>query len=302
MHVQRLDALLAYPDVLHRKLARSHGERLAPSLDDPSEDAEWFHRVGDEVGVRYLERRFIELERAVVAEQVREVPTDARGFLRWFDELKANGPGQGDPLFPWLARHASLEQMRWFLGQEVAGEAGFEDLVALAQLKLPAQPKLELARNYWDEMGQGNEQAMHGPMLDVLKRQLALDDGPVVWESLALGNLMVGLATSRQYAYQALGALGVIELTAPGRAEQVNAGLKRLGIDGATRRYFALHATLDVRHSQSWVAEVFRPIVASDPRIAPRLAEGALLRLRAGARCFERYRATLWAQPLAHSA
>jgi hypothetical protein len=192
--------------------------------------------------------------------------------------------------------------MRWFLGQEVAGEAGFEDLVALAQLKLPAQPKLELARNYWDEMGQGNEQAMHGPMLDVLKRQLALDDGPVVWESLALGNLMVGLATSRQYAYQALGALGVIELTAPGRAEQVNAGLKRLGIDGATRRYFALHATLDVRHSQSWVAEVFRPIVASDPRIAPRLAEGALLRLRAGARCFERYRATLWAKPLAHSA
>lgn len=302
MRVQRLDALLAYPDVLHRKLARSHTERLAPSLDDPGEDSEWYHRVGDEVAVRYLERRFIELERAVVAEQVREVPTDARGFLRWFDDLKATGPGQGDPLFPWLARHASLAQMRWFLGQEVAGEAGFEDLVALAQLKLPARPKLELARNYWDEMGQGNEQAMHGPMLDVLKRQLALDDGPVVWESLALGNLMVGLATSRQYAYQALGALGVIELTAPGRAEQVNAGLKRLGVDGATRRYFALHATLDVRHSQSWVAEVFHPMVASDPRIAPRLAEGALLRLRAGARCFERYRATLWAQPLAHSA
>lgn len=302
MPVQRLDALLSFPDVLHRKLARSHAQRLAPALDEPADDGEWYHRVGDEVAARYLERRFIELERAVVAAQVREVPTDASGFLRWFDELKATGPGQGDPLFPWLARDASLAQMRWFLAQEVAGEAGFEDLVALAQLKLPPRPKLELARNYWDEMGQGNEQGMHGPMLDVLKRRLALDDGPPVWESLALGNLMVGLATSRQYAYQALGALGVIELTAPGRAEQVNAGLKRLGIDGATRRYFALHATLDVRHSQSWVAEVFRPMVASDPRIAPRLAEGALLRLRAGARCFERYRTMLWGQPLAHSA
>ena len=174
----------------------------------------------------------------------------------------------------------------------------------MAQVKLPTRPKLEMARNYWDEMGRGHERGMHGPMLSAVVEDLDLRPTieNTIWQSLALANLMVGLATSRQYAYQALGALGVIELTAPGRAEQVNAGLKRLGIDGGTRRYFALHATLDVRHSQSWVAEVFRPMVASDPRIAPRLAEGALLRLRAGARCFERYRAMLWGQPLAHSA
>ena len=39
-----------------------------------------------------------------------------------------------------------------------------------------------------------------------------------VWEALALGNMMIGLAANRYYAYQAIGALGVIELTAPGRA------------------------------------------------------------------------------------
>jgi hypothetical protein len=63
------------------------------------------------------------------------------------------------------------------------------------------------------------------------------------------------------------------------------------------RRYFALHATLDVRHSETWVREVFRPLVDADPRVAPRLAEGALLRLRAGQRCFERYRQELWGKP-----
>ena len=45
--------------------------------------------------------------------------------------------------------------MRWFLTQEAAGEAGFDDLVAMTQVKLPARAKLELARNYWDEMGRG---------------------------------------------------------------------------------------------------------------------------------------------------
>src|SRR5262245_55548578 len=118
-------------DSLHRRLAASHSVRLAPALDDPGDDRDWHRGVADEVAVRRLERAFIEGERAAVAEQVRRVPTDPDGFLRWFDALKSTGLGQGDPLFPWLARQATLEQLRWFLAQEVAGEAGFEDLVAL---------------------------------------------------------------------------------------------------------------------------------------------------------------------------
>ncbi len=85
----------------------------------------------------------------------------------------------------------------------------------------------------------------------------------------------------------------MIELTAPGRAVYVNRGLKRLGLGGEVRRYFALHATLDVKHSEAWNREVLRPLVAENPRVAPAIAEGALLRLTAGARCFARYRREL---------
>ncbi len=210
--------------------------------------------------------------------------------------LEPHGPGQHDPLFPWLEHHATLDQMTWFLRQEVAGEAGFDDLVAMTQVKLPARAKLELARNYWDEMGQGHESGMHGPLLGRLAG--ALDIGhpaaeDVVWESLALANVMAALATNRRYAYHSLGALGVIELTAPARARAVNAGLKRLGVTGETRRYFALHATLDIKHSEAWNREVLHPLVAGDARIATAMAEGALMRLVAGARCFARYRAEL---------
>lgn len=223
------------------------------------------------------------------------VPTDVDAFVEWFQRLESVGPGQGDPLFPWLAEHATRDQMRWFLRQELAGEAGFDDLVALSQVKIPAVAKLEMARNYWDEMGRGSEVAMHGPMLGRLEDELALDQvpGEPIWESLALSNLMIALASHRHLAYHSIGALGAIELTAPGRCSLVNAGLVRLGIGGHARKYYAVHATIDVKHSLAWNREVLRPLVAQEPARARALAEGALLRLHAGARCFERYRREL---------
>ncbi len=278
-------------EFVHRLLASSHAQRLGPALETLDFEGD----LRREVSIRRFERAFVEAERAEVAAELRTVPTDSAAFVRWFEALKEVGPGQNDELFPWLAEQANHRQMCWFLEQELAGEAGFDDLVALTQVKLPSRPKLEMARNYWDEMGQGNEGGMHGPMLGALARTLDLKpDGNTVWQSLALSNLMVALATARHYAYQSVGALGVIELTAPGRSAMVNAGLKRLGIGGAARRYYALHATLDVRHSATWNREVLEPLVAASPEVAPLIAEGALLRLRAGQRCFERYRGELW--------
>ena len=145
-------------------------------------------------------------------------------------------------------------------------------------------------------MGRGNAKGMHGPMLDKLVETLGLDPAidTTVWESLALANAMTGMATTRRYAYHAVGALGAIELTAPGRSLATAAGLRRLGVDGKSRHYFDLHAVLDVKHSEAWNKEAIRPLVEEDPRRATAMAEGALIRLRCGERCFARYRQELW--------
>jgi hypothetical protein len=239
-----------------------------------------------------LEAEYIEGERRAVSARAAQAPLDAGAFMQWFEALRVDGPGQNDPLFTWLERHATLDQMRWFLAQEVAGEAGFEDITALTQVRLPRRAKLELARNYWDEMGRGNPKGMHGPMLDELARRLGLahDPSATVWQSLALANTMAGLAANRRYAFHSVGALGVIEMTAPDRAGAVARGLKRLGVAPAARRYFDIHASLDVKHSIAWNAEAIAPLAESDPRYARAMAEGALMRLEAGRRCFERYR------------
>lgn len=279
-------------DRFQQGLAHWNHVRLAPQL--PADD--WQKTLEQDARMLRLEGAFIEEMRSAVAEEAAAAPRDPQGFVAWFEGLKDTGPGQGDPLFPWLAEEASRDELRWFFEQEAAGEAGFDDLVAYTQVKLPVQAKLELARNYWDEMGRGNAKGMHGPMLDALVETMEVDPRieTTVWESLALANAMTAMATTRRYAWHSVGALGVIELTAPGRSAMVAKGLRRIGLSDRERRYFDLHAVLDVKHSEDWNREALIPLVAEDPDRATAIAEGALIRLNCGLRCFERYREKLW--------
>lgn len=275
-----------------RGLAHWNRERLEPAL--PAGD--WQRALERDVRMQRLEGAFLEELRAQVIDEAAAAPTDPDGFMAWFEALEHSGPGQGDPLFPWLRDSADIDQFRWFFEQEAAGEAGFDDLVAMTQVKLPVRPKLELARNYWDEMGHGTFEGMHGPMLDALVETLKVDPSieRTVWESLCLANAMTAMATTRRYAWHSVGALGAIELTAPGRSAMVAQGLKRLGFSGKERRYFSVHAVLDIKHSAAWNKEAIRPAVEEDPARATAIAEGALIRLNCGARCFEAYRSVLW--------
>ena len=281
-----------FSDVVQQRLARWNRERLEPRLADD----DWLRSIDRDADMLRLQGTFLERLRDEVSERAAEAPHEPCAFLSWFEDLEVSGPGQHDPLFAWIEHEAELDEMRWYLTQEAAGEAGFDDLTAYAQVKLPERIKLELARNYWDEMGRGNSKGMHGPMLHRLVERLELD--PVieetVWESLALANAMTAMATRRDYAWHALGALGVIELTAPGRSAAVAAGLKRLGVSAKDRLYFDLHAVLDVKHSAAWNAEALAPAVTQDPARATAIAEGALMRLQCGARCFKRYCRELW--------
>ncbi len=291
-----IQSVLNFDAAFHQELARWNRRRLAIGTPDEA----WRSRLADDHAMMLAEGEFIEAFRATVAERAGAAPNDPDGFVAWFESLKAMGPGQNDPLFAWLAEAADLAQMRWFLTQEVAGEAGFDDLISLTQVKFEGAPRRELGANLWDELGQGRAAVMHGPMLSELAEALEISPRieTTLTPALALGNIMVGLAANRRYAYQSIGALGVIELTAPGRAAQVDAGLKRLGV-GRARRYFTVHATLDVKHSEDWNREVLRPLIAARPAAARWIAEGALMRLTCGARCFVAYRDRLWR--LAHA-
>src|SRR6185503_14932814 len=98
---------------LHRRLHAFNQRRLKPDHDASG----WEFALTDEYEHRVIEMRFLESERELVRDRAAEAPRDPQRFLAWFEHLAIAGPGQGDPLFPWLAHEASLEEMRWFLLQ-----------------------------------------------------------------------------------------------------------------------------------------------------------------------------------------
>lgn len=277
---------------MHLKLAHFNRRRLDPKI--PS--SFWREEIIHEEVYRTLEHQMLELEITEIApmtDAISHLSLTGKQFVEWFEALKEIGPGQHDTLFDYLEHDADIDQFRWFIRQEVAGEAGFDDLAALTQIKMPVRAKLEIARNYWDEMGRGNERGMHGPMLSKLAEELDIHSSEIddiVPEALALANLLIGFAVNRNYAYHSLGALGAVELTAPHRALKVHGGLKRLGLSGTAQRYYLLHSTIDLKHSVDWNREVIAPIIDRCPELALPIAEGALARLEAGARCYLRYR------------
>ena len=274
-------------NAFQRTLAKWNRERLAPGFPDQ----DWRAGFDRQMQMLRLEGAFLDELRAEVADDLDAVPDEADAFVAWFEALQENGPGQNHSLFSWLAETATEGQMRWFLTQEAAGEAGFDDLVAMTQVKLPLGPKLELAENYWDEMGRGQYRGIHGLLLDELVASMRIEPeiDTTVWESLALANAMTAMASTRRYAWLSVGALGVVELTAPWRCVKVSAGLKRLGYGQRERLYYDLHSHIDVKHSAHWNKNALKPLVEEDPRRARYIAEGALIRMRCAERCFERY-------------
>ena len=98
-------------DDFQQQLARWNRERLAPGF--PSHD--WQARIAGDATMLRLEGGFLEELRQDAIDEAATAPTDPDGFVAWFEDLKASGPGQGDPLFPWLAEQATRDDLRWFL-------------------------------------------------------------------------------------------------------------------------------------------------------------------------------------------
>src|SRR5437763_10076967 len=99
------EALPMTPHELHLELALFAQRRLRPAFPGAPQ-----HQA--DARLTAMEGAFLDEERAAVTAEAISAPADPEGFVAWFEKLKENGPGQGDPLFPWLADRASLAQMR----------------------------------------------------------------------------------------------------------------------------------------------------------------------------------------------
>jgi hypothetical protein len=180
-------------------------------------------------------------------------------------------------IYRWLATTATEGELIDFLSLEGGPDGGFDDLVALAQVGLGGRPKLELARNYWDEMGRGHLDDVHTALHERLAAALGLRAVPrseQPEEALLRSVLGSFLVLSRAHQPEAVGALGLVELQAGPRCRWVLRALDRLGVAPDAWPFYVEHAEADPRHGRDWLDGVVAEL-AEEPRWAVGMLRGA---------------------------
>ncbi len=219
-----------------------------------------------------------------------ELPSDPERFAAWFQSTAFSHPLYEHELYSFLASDATRAQLEWFFRMECAGEAAFDDLVALGQVGTRGQVKMEMASNYWDEMGKGHRHAVHTHLFHRLIEELSLEAPPasdLPWQVLAGVNVMLWSCIHRRNAFRAQGTLGAVELLAPQRCTRVAHGAQRVGIKKKTVVYYTAHAIIDIGHAEGWLDNVVKPQVESHPPARVGIAEGLLARADASLDYFD---------------
>jgi hypothetical protein len=205
-------------------------------------------------------------------------------------------------VYKWLAREATWDDVVQFLALEGGPDAGFDDLVAACQVGLVGAAKMELATNYWDEMGNGDLDAVHTTLHDRLVAAIDMPTIPMAEQpESALARTALGglLATNRWLQPEMLGALGLIELQAGPRCRLVLQAFDRCHAPAAAYPFYEIHAEVDPRHGKDWLDNAIVPTIADHPEWGERIVRGALWRSAVNAAFLDDVTSTLLQPELA---
>jgi Iron-containing redox enzyme len=270
-------------------LARYYRKCLA----DPAE------LVGSGLSTRQIRHRVEWIEDAWMALEVNAIdhaslPTSPEAFLDWYHHRERALNADIATFIGFLRDEASVEQVAYYICMEELIDGSFDDLMALLQVGMPLRPKMTAARNYWDEMGNGRFEAVHGLMFRTSSRYLrdVLRDRsiPIPTPNAAClmnGNVLLMMATRRDYNLRLIGALGLVEGSAPKRFSATTKAMQRLDLPAEVIAYHKEHISIDTRHSKEWFDSVLTEYAALGLQAIREMAWGVEIRYRVALRYYE---------------
>ncbi len=214
-----------------------------------------------------------------------QMPLDSsKSFIRWLLKIIQTHPASSHPFYThFMRKDATRADLRFWLAQESTLDQRFDDVLATLQIGTSGLVKMEVAKNYWDEMGNGDINKTHTHLFTQLLDELEVTPSYIASHllptSLLTGNLSSCLSVHRHLFYEALGFFGVVEYLAPLRFTHVLTALKRNGVSEQGQVYHKLHIWIDRIHGASWFNDVVRYIVEQKPESAKAILRGALARL-----------------------
>jgi hypothetical protein len=265
-------------------LARLYALHTELPTQQTAEGSVVLHRV-----LRALEEATLAAEDAAVDPAVLDaVPTDPERFLSWLKQTARDHVVFKHPYYrDFIRNHATVDDLRDYVIQESVVDGRFDDLLAMAQVGTTDAAKMEIAKNFWDEMGNGDPAEVHTTLFNRIFEvfEITADDLSAKLTATALlnGNLAVMLCRYRRLYPEAVGFLGMTEWLVPDRFVQVVHAWQRLGLPDVGIVYHRLHITIDSQHAAGWFHNVVLPAAEND-FMRRGIARGTLLRLNSSAR------------------
>lgn len=224
----------------------------------------------------------------------RDLPQSAQDFEPWYRGRFRQQVAAAESLFDHLAQRSTLEELSVYILYEEQVDGRFDDVIALAQLGLKGAAKVALATNYWEEMGEGDETQMHTRLFaeSAAYFREAIDGSPLrrfvqpTAEALANGNLLMLLAIRREHCAKLLGALTLLEHTAPKRFSRAVASMCRLGVPKSIIYYHEMHVRIDAKHGDDLLNQVVLPMLEARPDLTVDVATGVEMRLQVANRYY----------------
>lgn len=277
-------------------LQREHQQKLADYyrlfMGDPAKLVKVRATVHDErTEVEKIENEWNTYEESLI--DTRELPTSKEEFLSWYlmCEKKIN---EDIRFFVDYMRHeATAEQVAYYICMEEMVDGSFDDLMAITQLGMPMNCKMVAAENYWDEMGNGDFALVHTTMFktssnymrQLIAGKIELNLSPI--ECLMNGNILLMWAVRREFNVRLIGAMGLVEGSAPVRFGATTAAMERLNLPQDVVAYHKAHISIDTRHSAAWFEGVLEHYSEGGEDIIRELAIGVMVRYNVAIRYYK---------------
>jgi hypothetical protein len=245
-------------------------------LDGADEDLEWDPAL---LTARALgEAAFERALRETVPIPERPEPTVTAVAAALFD---LTGADEGPSLSRYVAKKATLEQLREFLVQRSLYTLKEADPHSWAIPRLSATAKAALVEIQSDEYGGGRPKRMHSAIFAGTMRSLGLDDAYGAYldllpaPTIASLNTMSLFGLHRRLRGAIVGHLAAFEMTSSVPNRLYSTGFRRHGFDERTTWYFDEHVEADAVHEQIAAHDLAGALVAAEPALLDDVLFGA---------------------------
>jgi hypothetical protein len=225
-------------------------------------------------------------------------PEEPKKYLSWLKNTVRRHRAFKHPYYTeFISQHAQADDLRTYVIQESLVDGRFDDFLAMMQIGTVGASKMEIAANYWDEMGNGRPHEVHTYLFNKIYEVFDIApeefEGAMTASDLLSGNLAVLLCRYRHMYPEAVGFLGMTEWMVPDRFRNVVRAWERLGLPDVGITYHRLHITVDSQHAAGWFHNVVLPAATSE-RMRRGIARGALWRVNSSARHLDERLARTW--------